>query len=151
MDVVCTQETKLQPKCKTPELIDFSVVRRDRSMQGEARGEVLMIYIRKRIPYKISHPQATNSSAIEKLTIEIPTPNSQTLTVSNWYLPPENSHYLQRTGISLSELQPDTKIHEVICTDVNAHDTARDQTASPKARGEYLVNAIYGYERYISQ
>ena len=44
-------------------------------------------------------------------------------------------------GFSLSELKPDTKVHEVICVDVNAHDTARDQTANPNARGEYLVNA----------
>ena len=100
-----------------------------------------MIYIRKFIPYNIRNPQATNTSAIEKLTIEIPTPNSQTFTVSNWYVPPENSHYLQRTGISLSELQPDTKVHEKICADVNAHDTAWDQTANPNARREYLVNA----------
>ena len=75
-------------------------------------------------------------------TIEIPTPNNQTFTVSNWYLPPENSHYLQRTGISLTELQPDIKVHEVTCAYVSAHDTAWDQTANPKARGEYLVNAV---------
>ena len=99
-----------------------------------------MIYIRKQIPYTISHPQATNSSMMEKLTIEIPTPNSKTFSVSNWYLPPENSHYIKRTGISLSELQPDIKVHEVTCADINAHDSAKDQTANPNARGEYLVN-----------
>ena len=100
-----------------------------------------MIYIEKQIPYKISRLQANNSSAMEKLTNEIPTPNSQTFTVSNWYLPPENSHYLQRTGISLMELQPDTKVHEVTCADVNDHDTVWDLTASPNVRSEYLVNA----------
>ena len=100
-----------------------------------------MIYTRKHIPYKISHPQANNSSAIEKQTIEIPTPNGQTFTVSNWYLPPENSHYVQRTNNSLSELQPDTKEHVVICADVNAHYTAWNQTANPNTRGEYLANA----------
>ena len=42
----------------------------------------------------------------------------------------------------MSELQSDTKVHEVICADVNAHDTARDKTANPNARGEYLVNAV---------
>ena len=91
--------------------------------------------------HKIRHPQSTNSSAIEILSIEIPTPNSQTFTVSNWYFQPENIHYLQRTGISLSELQPDTKVRGVICADVNAHGTAWDQTASPNARAEYLVNS----------
>ena len=67
-------------------------------------------------------PQANNSSAMEKLTIDIPTPNRQTFTVYNWYLPSENSLHLKRTGISLSELQPETKVHEVICADVNAQD-----------------------------
>ena len=106
VDVAYIQETKLQPKDKTPELRNFSAVRRDRSVQGEARGGGgLMIYIQKQIPYKICHPQTNNSSAMENLTIEIPTSNSQTLTVSKWYLPPHNSHYLQRIGISLSELQ----------------------------------------------
>ena len=137
----CIQETKLQPKDKTPELRNFSAVQRDRPVQGEARRGGLMIYIRKQIPYQICHPQATNSSAMEKLTIEIPTPNSQMFTASNWYLLPENSHYLQRMGNSLLEFQPDTKVHEVIGADVNAHETAWDQTANPNARGEYPVNA----------
>ena len=78
---------------------------------------------------------------MEKLTIEIPTLNSHTFTVSNSYLPPENSYYLQRASISLSELQPDTNMHEVIFADVEAHDTAWDQIANPNARGVYLVNA----------
>ena len=103
-----------------------------------------MIYIQKQIPYKISHQEANNSSTMEKLTIEIPTPNSQKFTVSSWYLPPENSHYLQRTGITLSELQPDTKVHEEICADVNVNDTAWDKTANSNARGEYLANAAMG-------
>ena len=37
VDVVCTQETKLQPKDRTPELRRFSAVRRDRPVQVEAR------------------------------------------------------------------------------------------------------------------
>ena len=44
--------------------------------------------------------------------------------------------------MSLSELQPDTKILEVICADVNAHDIAWDQTANSNARGKYLMNAV---------
>ena len=101
-----------------------------------------MIYIQKQIPYKISHPQGNNPSVMGKLTIDIPTPNSQTFTVFNWYFPPENSHYLQRTSLSLSELQPDTKVHKVICVDISYHETVWHQTAGPKTRGEYLVNAV---------
>ena len=78
---------------------------------------------------------------MEKQTFENPIPNSQTFVVSNWYLPPVNSHDLHRNGISLSELQPDTKVHEVICADVDAYDTAWDQTANPNARVEYFVCA----------
>ena len=100
-----------------------------------------MIYIRNEIPYKISHQQAINSNAIEKLTIEIPTETNQTFTVSNWYLPPEKSHHLQWTDISFSELQPDIILHEVICADDNAHDFAWDQITNPNARGEYLSSA----------
>ena len=44
-------------------------------------------------------------------------------------------------GISLLELQPDTKVHMVISTDINAHDTSWDKTANLNARGGYLVNA----------
>ena len=44
VDVACIQDTKLQPKDKTPELTNFSAVRRDRPVQGEARG-VIMVYI----------------------------------------------------------------------------------------------------------
>ena len=97
-----------------------------------------MIYIRNIFPTK----SVTNTNAMEKLTTEILPQNSKTLTVSNWHLQLENSHYLQRTGILLSELHPNTKIHEVTFADVNAHDTAWDQTANPNARGEYLVNAV---------
>ena len=90
---------------------------------------------------------ATYSSMMEKLPIEIPTPNSKIFTVYNWYLQPENSHHLQRTGISVSELQPDINVHEVIYADINAHDTAWDQTANLNARGEYLVNAAMDMNR----
>ena len=37
VDVVCIQETKQQPKDKTPELRNFSAVRSDRPEQGEGR------------------------------------------------------------------------------------------------------------------
>ena len=124
VDVVCIQETKLQPKYKTPELRNFSVVHSDRPVQGEASGGGIMISTRKQIPYKISHSQSNYSNAMEKLTVEIATPNTLAFIVSNWYLPPKNSHYLQRTGISLSEHQPGTKVHEVINADVNDHDAA---------------------------
>ena len=69
-DVACIQETKLQPKDKTPERRNFSAVRRDRPVQVEVREGGLMIYIRKQIPYKISHPQANNSCTM----IKIPNP-----------------------------------------------------------------------------
>ena len=38
VDVVCIQDTKLQPKDKIPELRNISAVLRDRSVQREARG-----------------------------------------------------------------------------------------------------------------
>ena len=100
-----------------------------------------LVNIRKQSAYKISHTQATNLSAIEKLTIEIPSPNSQMFNISNWYHQKENSHYLQRTGNSFSELQPDTKLNEVTFADVNAHYPTWDQTAKLNARVKYLVNA----------
>ena len=75
MDMVYIQETKLQSKEKTPELTNVSAVRRDRPVQGEVREGGLMIYIRKQTSYKISHPEANNSCATEKLMIEIQNPN----------------------------------------------------------------------------
>ena len=99
----------------------------------------LMICIQKQIAHKVGHPQAKNSGAMEKLALEIPTPNSHTLTIANWLLPPMNSHHLQRTGMSLSELQPGTK---VTCTYLNVHYAICDQTANSNARGKYLENAV---------
>ena len=46
-----------------------------------------------------------------------------------------------RTDISLSELQPDTNVHMVICADVNAHDIVWDKITNPNAWGECLVIA----------
>ena len=58
------------------------------------------------------------------------------------YLLLENSQCLQITCISLSEHQPNTKVHEVICADDSVHDAALDQTVTPNARDEYLVNIV---------
>ena len=44
VDVVCVQETNLQPNDKNPELRNFRVVRRDRSVQRKARGGPYDIY-----------------------------------------------------------------------------------------------------------
>ena len=38
VDVVCVKEMRLQPKDETPELRNFSAVRRDRPVQGIATG-----------------------------------------------------------------------------------------------------------------
>ena len=64
VDMVYIQETKLQPKDKNPEIINPSAVRCDRPVQEEARVRGLMIHTLRQIPDKISHPQATNSSAM---------------------------------------------------------------------------------------
>ena len=48
---------------------------------------------------------------------------------------------MQSTGITLSELHSDNNVYEVIYADVNAHHTARDETANPNARDQYLVNS----------
>ena len=62
--------------------------------------------------------------------------------MSNWDLLPENSHYLQRIGISLSEDQADINVPEVVSADDNVHATAWDKTADFNARDEYLQNAV---------
>ena len=80
IDVVCIQETKPQPKKKNSETSALSDV------IDQSNGK------REQIPYTISHPQDNNSSAMENLTVDIPTPSSHTFTVSNWYLLSENSH-----------------------------------------------------------
>ena len=49
--------------------------------------------------------------------------------------------------MSLLELQPDTRIHEVICEDVNAHDTIWDHTSISNTRYEYFVDAVIDANR----
>ena len=95
----------------------------------------------KQPPYKVCNSPGSVLSALEKL-VEIPTPQMQTVTISNWYLPPKNSHYLQKTGFDLNDLKVDLKLHEVICADLNALDQVWDQIANPDERDHHHAETV---------
>ena len=134
VDVIAIQETRLLPRVKTPTLTNYHPVRRDRPVQGEARGRGLLTYVKKSLPYKVCRPFNNEEGALERLSIQIPISNQQTVTISNWYLSPENSHFLQRIGFSMSVFQPEIQENEINCADLNAHNETWDKHAHSEDR-----------------
>ena len=142
VDIACIQESRLLPKDRTPELHHFNAIRRDRPVQGEARGGGLLTYVRKTLSYRLLEHAGNEEGALERLTVEIPVPQKQLITVSNWYLPPENSHFLQRIGFSMEDFHPTLSESEIVCADLNAHDQLWDPVANSDERGELLAEAV---------
>ena len=146
-DVIAIQETRLLPRDKTPTLTNYHPVCRDRPVQGEARGGGLLTCVKKSLPYKVCRPFNNEEGALERLSIQIPISNQQTVTISNWYLPSENSHFLQRIGFSMSVFQPEIQENEIICADLNAHNEIWDKHAHSDDRGAQLTEAIMDAKR----
>ena len=121
-------------------------MRRDRPVQGEARGGGLQTYVKKSLPYKVCRRLNNEEGALERLSIQIPISNQQTVTISNWYLPQENSHFLQRFGISMSVFQPEIQKNEIICADLNAHNEIWNKHAHSDDKGAQLAKAIMDAE-----
>ena len=95
IDIIALQETKLGRDDLTPVLNGFDAVRRDRPGSGArfARGGGLLTYIKKGIPY--SEVPAAQQGPLEKLHVTIPTTRRQHITISNVYIPPASSNYVQ--------------------------------------------------------
>ena len=87
-----------------------------------------------------------NEEALGRLSIQIPISNQQTVTISNWYLPPENTHFLQRIGFSMPVSQPKIQKNEIICADLNAHNEIWDKHVRSDDRGAQLAEAIMDAE-----
>ena len=75
--VIAIQETRLLPRDKTPTLTNYHTVRRDRPVQGEARGRGLLTYVKKSLPYKVCRPLNNEEGAFERLSIQIQFPTSR--------------------------------------------------------------------------
>ena len=75
---------------------------------------------------------------LEKLAVSIPLPGQQKSLVSNWYLPPETSNFLQWVCFSESKFQTELQQYQIICADLNAHDPLWDPIARPLERREFL-------------
>ena len=116
MDAARIQETKQLSKDKTHEFFQFN------SRGGKGGG--LIIYL-----------SAGMLNVLLKVAVAIPLPGQKIL-VNNWYLPPEK--FLQRVGFSDSEFQTNLQQFEIICPDLNAHDSLWDPDARPTERGEIL-------------
>ena len=146
VDVIAKQETRLLPSDEIPTLTNYFPVRRDRPVQGEAREGGLLTYVKKSLPYKVCRPLNNEEGALERLSIQIPIPNQQTVTISNWYLSPKNSHFLQRIGFSMSVFKPEIQENEIICADLNAHNEIWDKHAHFDDRGAQLEETIMDAE-----
>ncbi|MES9973890.1 MAG: reverse transcriptase family protein, partial [Candidatus Thiodiazotropha sp.] len=141
VDIACVQETKLLPRDQTPHLKQFTAVRQDRQIQGEARGGGLLIYVRKDIPYKVVQRHQQSNAAFEQLSLDIPTVTDP-IRISNWYLPPANSPYLRRMEFVEQDLTFDITSNEIVCADLNAHDPTWDCIARSDERGELIAETI---------
>ena len=83
VDIACIQEIRLLPKDKTLDLGNYNTVRRDRPVQGEARGGGLLTFVKKTLPYLIRENAGESEGALESLSIEIPILQEQSMKVSN--------------------------------------------------------------------
>ena len=84
-------------------------------------------------------PLNNEEGALERLSIQMPISNQQTVTISNWYLPPENSHFLQRIGFSMFVFQPEIQDNEIFCADLNAHNEIWEKHAHFEDSGAATV------------
>ena len=105
------------------------------------------MYVKKSLPYKVCRPINNEEGALERLSIQMPISNQQTVTISNWYLPPENSHFLQRIGFSMFVFQPEIQENEILCADLNAHSEIWDKHAQSDDTGAQLAEAIIDAEK----
>ena len=81
VDVVCIMETKLLPKYKNPEILQYWAVRRDCQIQGEASGGGPITYICATLTFSAIHPAGDASNMLEKLSVVIPLPEKQKILV----------------------------------------------------------------------
>ena len=92
IDVCCVQETKLRPTDRVRRMKNYVVVRKDRMVEGGARGGGLLILIRSTITYrKCSSEMLVKNPGMECLSVQLPTKDGTPLKVTNIYIPPSTS------------------------------------------------------------
>ena len=119
-DLITIQESRFLSRDKAPGLSNYYPVRKDKPVQVEAREGELLTYMKKTLSHKLFTLDDKDDGALEKLSVQIPSFKQQTV-ISNWYLPLENSPFLQQVDFSIAAIQPEIHENEVICADLNAH------------------------------
>ena len=143
IDVCCVQETKLRPTDRVPRMKNYVVVRKDRMVEGGARGGGLLILIRTTITYrKCSSEMLVKNPGMECLSVQLPTKDGTPLKVTNIYIPPSTSPVLGRAGNNMTAIELALEEGEIIMADMNAHDALWDEMGRSNERGESVVEQL---------
>ena len=139
IDVAVVQETKLRSSDRTPSFPGFSVVRQDRA-GSSARGGGLLTLVRHDVPYRVLPTNRSEDSALESLSISVPTGGGDKLTIVNVYCPPtragQNQVEARAAGFHPSSLPCHRGV--LIAGDLNSHSPLWDPFQPGDASGEDL-------------
>ena len=131
VDIVTIQETKLDPRKKTPRLQGFKPAHRaDR--RGGIKGGGLITYVKESLVYKLG--PASSNQGTEVTSIQVRMSKGSWLSIVNIYVPPHNS-----TGQYQIELKTDvipTGNNCLITGDLNGHSPTWDKIQPADQRGE---------------
>ena len=136
--VAVIQESKLNPKSRTPCFQNYTTVRKDRR-QGQGGGLITLVHKSINFSRKPESPETLADPHLEELTITAKLGNTD-LIISNIYIPPTSSctgGYLP----SLDHLM--TTTDTLILGDFNAHHSSW-HSSSTDTRGTHLENSISG-------
>ena len=133
--------TKNEAGSIEPSIGEYAVLRQDRDLKGEARRGDLAIILKKKIPYAVVQPKV-KKRGLDHQIVKIPLKESDTFTIHNLYLPPENSPYLRRIGYTEGDLPITKESNEIWCVNLNAHSSLWDEHAQPNERGSDIGKKI---------
>ena len=124
-DIITIQETKLNPKAKTPKIHNFTAVRTHRLHKA---GGGLITLIRNNITFTTTDiPSTINTHNTELQMVKVHINNTKHITIANIYIPPRDTtstHYKTADTNIQHCIQYITNIpHSVLTGDVNAHST----------------------------
>ncbi len=124
-DIVTVQETKLTQNSKTPKILNYTSIRKDRTYN---KGGGLIIYVKNNITFTNNNiPQIINQNFIELQLITLHLTPKKQIQIANIYIPPSNTTNQNQTNEDNDIKQCINYItstpNSIITGDINAHST----------------------------
>jgi hypothetical protein len=124
-DILIIQETKLTSLNKSPSILNYTEIRKDRIYN---KGGGLITYIRNNITFSNNEiPSSINSSFIELQVLTIHLSQTKSIKIANLYIPPRNSKLniqnSEDTDITICFNYLTSLPSIIIAGDINAHST----------------------------